>query len=130
MISGVKLNTEPNTPNSLTEEDQIIQMEIDVDIQVAVISPENFLEHMLAHDVAFKFLKTIRSSPAFWQQKQKEFMSMIRQLRCPTLYLTLSVADTKWPKLLIILKEILDNERLSTDIVQDLQWSELAELIK
>ena len=64
---------------------------------------------MIAHDDAFKFQKTIRSSPAFWQQKQKELMSMIGQLGCPTFFLTLSSAETKWPELLRIMKEILDS---------------------
>ena len=85
---------------------------------------------MIAHDDAFKFLKTIRSSPAFWQQKQKELMSMIRQLGCPTFFLTLSAAETKWPELLRILKEILDDVKLSTDGALELQWNERAELIR
>ena len=84
---------------------------------------------MIAHDDAFKFLKTIRSSPAFWQQKQNELMSMIRQLRCPTFFLTLSAAETKWPELLRILKEILDDVKFLTDAVLELQWNERAELI-
>ena len=85
---------------------------------------------MIAHDDAFKFLKTILSSPAFWQQKQKELMCMIRQLGCPTFFLTLSVAETKWPELLRILKEILDGDELSTDTVLDIQWNERAQLIR
>ena len=85
---------------------------------------------MIAHDNAFKFLKTIRSSPAFWLQKQKELMSMIRQLGCPTFFLTFSAAETKWPELLLILKEILDNEELTTDAELELQWNERAELIR
>ena len=85
---------------------------------------------MIAHDDAFKFLKTIRSSPAFCQQKQKELMSMIRQLGCPTFFLTLSAAETKWPELLLILKEILDDYELTTDAVLELQWNERAELIR
>ena len=84
---------------------------------------------MIAHDDAFKFQKTIRSSPAFWQ-KQKELMSMIRQLGCPTFFLTLSAAETKWPKLLRIMKEIFDDVKLPTDAVPELQWNERAELIR
>ena len=85
---------------------------------------------MIAHDDAFKFLKTILSSPAFRQQKQKELMSMIRQLGCPTFFLTLSEVETKWPELPRILKEILDDIKLPTDAVLELQWNERAELIR
>ena len=99
-------------------------------VTVSDILNDESLEKMIAHDDAFKFLKTIRSSPAFWQQKQKELMCMIRQLGCPTFFLTLSAAETRWPELLRILKEILDGDELSTDTVLDLQWNERAQLIR
>ena len=54
---------------------------------------------------------------------------MIRQLGCPTFFLTLSAAETKWPELLRILKEILEDVKLPTDAVMELQWNERAELI-
>ena len=71
-----------------------------------VLNDDN-LERMIENESAFKFLKTKRSTPAFWKQKQKELMSMMRQLGCPTFFLTLSAAETKWPELLKILEEIL-----------------------
>ena len=94
-----------------------------------VLNDEN-LERMVEEDEAFKFLKTVLSSPAFWQQKQRELMSMIRQLGCPTFFLTLSAAETKWPELLSILKHILDGVRLSGEEVLEFQWSERADLIR
>ena len=101
-----------------------------VRLTVSDILNDDSLEKMISHDDAFKFLKTIRSSPAFWQQKQKELMSMIRQLGCPTFFLTLSAAETKWPELVRILKEILDGDELPTDTVLELQWNVRAELIR
>ena len=79
------------------------------------------VERMVKDDEAFKFLKQVRSSPAFWQQKQRELMSMIRQLGCPTFFLTLSAAETKWLELLRILKQILDDVRLSVEEVLEFQ---------
>ena len=58
-------------------------------VTVSDILNDESLDKMIAHDDAFKFVKTIRSSPAFWQQKQKELMFMIRQLGCPTFFLRL-----------------------------------------
>ena len=55
---------------------------------------------------------------------------MIRQLGCPTFFLTISAAETKWPELLLILKEILADDELTTDAVLELQWNERAELIR
>ena len=42
-----------------------------------VLNKEN-LERMVEDDEVFKFLKTVRSAPAFWQQKQRELMSVPR----------------------------------------------------
>ncbi len=72
-----------------------------------ILNNEN-MEKMKESDEAFRFLKTVRATPSFWQQKQKELMSTIRQLGCPTFFLTLSAAETKWSELLRILKQILD----------------------
>ena len=55
-----------------------------------VLNDEN-LERMVEDDEGFKFLKTVRSSPAFWQQKQRELMSKIRQLGCHTFFLRLDL---------------------------------------
>ena len=97
---------------------------------VSDVLDDDNLEKLIEKDEAFKFLKTIRSTPAFWQQKQKELMGMMRQLGCPTFFLTLSAAETKWPELLHILKEILDGDKLSDDEIIELQWSERADLIR
>ena len=78
-------------------------------VTVSDILNDVSLDKMIAHDDAFQILKDYPASPALWQQKQKELMSMIRQLGCSTFFLTLSAAETKWPELLRILKEILDD---------------------
>ena len=88
------------------------------------------MEKMVENDETFNFLKTIRSSPAFWHQKQRELMFMIRHLGCPMFFLTLSAAETEWTKLLQILKQVLDNLSLSTEQVLEFQWSERADLIR
>ena len=94
-----------------------------------VLNSDN-VERMIENDEAFRFLKNVRATPSFWQQKQKELMSMIRQLGCPTFFLTLSAAETKWSELLSILKQILDGVELSVEEVLEFQWSDRAELIR
>ena len=99
-------------------------------ITVSDILNNDNLERMVEDDEAFKFLKTVRSSPAFWQQKQRELMSMIIQLGCTMFFLTLSAAEIKWIELLRILKQILDDVKLSVKEVLEFQWSERADLIR
>ena len=50
--------------------------------------------------MAMKFFKNVRSSPPYFESKKKELMAMIRQLGIPTLFISLSAADTKWTQLL------------------------------
>ena len=57
-------------------------------------------------------------------------MSMIRQLGCPTFFLTLSAAETNWTELLKILKQILDDVNLSVEEILEFQWSERADVIR
>ncbi len=48
-------------------------------------------------------LRTIRSSPQFWQWKKMELYAMIRQLGCPSLFMTFSPAECDWLELIVIL---------------------------
>ena len=99
-------------------------------VTVSDILNDEMLDNMITHDDAFKFLMTNRCSPAFWQQKQKELISMIRQLGCPTFFLTSSAAETKYPELLHILRGIVDDDKLSIDGIIKLQRNERAEFIR
>ena len=55
------------------------------------------LHQLIQKDHAFKFLKNVRGSPAYFQQTFYDLLAMIRQLDIPTWFLTLSAADMKWP---------------------------------
>ena len=66
----------------------------------------------------------------FLPTEQKEQISMIKQLGCPTLCLTLSAVRNKWTELLRILKGILDDVNLSTDASLELQCNGRAQLIR
>ncbi|XP_026470005.1 uncharacterized protein LOC113373956 [Ctenocephalides felis] len=60
----------------------------------------NFINDLVKFDDGYRFLKNIRSSPAFWEDKKKKLLAMIRQLGRPTFFLTLSAAESQWPELL------------------------------
>ena len=53
-------------------------------------------EHV-RNDKAYKFLRNVRGSPAYYQQTFYDLLAMIRQLGTPTWFLTLSAADMRWP---------------------------------
>lgn len=55
---------------------------------------------------------------------------MIRQLGIPTLFITLSAAEIKWPELIVILKGILENEEINEQVAEDMNWESKASLIR
>ena len=58
------------------------------------------IQSLLKKDKAYTFLKNIRCSPPYWQKMFYELLAMIRTLRIPTWFLTLSAADMKWPEVI------------------------------
>ena len=52
---------------------------------------------MIQKDCAYRFLKNVRGSPAYFQTVMYDVLGMIRQLGMPTWFLTLSAADVQWP---------------------------------
>ena len=54
------------------------------------------LTNMISNDKAYKFLKDIRGTPAYWSQAQHHMMGMLRQRGKATWFLTLWAADMKW----------------------------------
>ena len=61
------------------------------------------------------FLRTIRSSPQFWEWKKSEINAMIRQLGCPTFFITFSPAEIDWLELIVILFKVLLNQIITID---------------
>ena len=54
---------------------------------------------LLMKDDAYRFLRSIRGSPPYWQQVMLKLISAIKQLKIFTLFLTLSAADLRWQTL-------------------------------
>jgi len=55
------------------------------------------VQQMIRSDEAYKFLKNVRGSLAYFQRVMYDVLAMIRQLGLPTWFLTLSAADMQWP---------------------------------
>ncbi|XP_026475405.1 uncharacterized protein LOC113380264 [Ctenocephalides felis] len=78
---------------------------------VSDVQNKNFLNSLIEFDDGYRLLKNLRSSPAFWQDKKKKLLAMIRQLGRPTLFLTLSAAESHWPELLKMLMKYSNFDR-------------------
>ena len=90
----------------------------------------DYVNGLIHGDDAFTFLRYDRSSPAFWELKKKEVMAMIRQLGCPTIFLTLSAAETKWSELIVILAQVLGNKVITLEEAEDISYENKCNLIR
>ena len=49
------------------------------------------LEQLVRNEQAYKFLKNVRGSPAYWQDQLYDVLAMLQTLGFPTWFLTLSL---------------------------------------
>ena len=81
------------------------------------------LNQLVQKDHAYRLLKEVRGTPAYWQKVHYEVLAMIRQLGIPTWFLTLSAADMKWPEVIQIIARQYGTF-LSEEEVSNLSWEE------
>ena len=78
---------------------------------------------MIRTDTAFKFLKNVRGSPAYWKTVLLDLLAMVRQLGMPTWFLTLSAADMQWPEVIQSISHQY-GKVLTADNVKNMPWVE------
>ena len=86
-------------------------------------------DNIVKLDDGYQIFKNIRSSPPYFENKKKNLMAMIRQLGIPTLFISLSAADTKWTDLLSSIKTLLTNKLCTNEEIEQMSWSEKCSLI-
>ena len=57
------------------------------------------VQQLVRNEQAYKFLKNVRGSPAYWQNELYDVLAMLCRLGIPTWFLTLSAADLHWPEI-------------------------------
>lgn len=100
------------------------------EVTVSQVTNETYINNMIQHDDAYKLLERLPTSPAYWKREGREIRGMIRQLGIPTFFITLSSAETKWGDLLRILKKVNENIDISSELAQNLDFVEKANLIR
>ena len=65
-----------------------------------MLQDSNVVKRLVKTEQAYKFLKNIRGSPAYWQNELYEVLAMLRTLGIPTWFMTLSAADLHWMEML------------------------------
>ena len=80
-------------------------------------------------DEGYYIFHTIRNSPAYFETKKKDVMAMVGQLGIPTIFFSLSAADTRWSNLLISLGKLLDNITYTQCDIDKMTWEQKCRMI-
>ena len=86
-------------------------------------------EKIVKYDDGYRIFKNIRSSPPYFEHKRKDLMAMIRQLGIPTLFISLSAADTKWLELLQSIYKLTNKKNITHEQLEKMPWNEKCNLI-
>ncbi len=70
-------------------------------------------------DEGYYIFRTIRNSPPYFDKLKKESLAMIRQLGLPTIFFSLSAADTSWIPLIQSLSQTIDKKVLTEQYIQN-----------
>ena len=86
-------------------------------------------ENLTRYNRSYEVFKTVRGTSMYYEQSKKNLMAMLRQLGCPTLFLTLSCAEYEWLTLLKEIVETVERRKVSQDYIENLPAKEKNRLI-
>ena len=69
-------------------------------VTAGILCNPEALQQLVRTEQAYKFLKNIRGSPAYWQNELYDVLAMLHKLGIPIWFLTLSAADLHWPEMI------------------------------
>ena len=86
------------------------------------------LQNLISQDQAYLFLRQIPGTPPYWQNFMYEVVAMVKQLGIPTLFMTLSCADLRWPELFQIIART-QGKNLTNEQVDALSYDERCSML-
>ena len=99
-------------------------------INAGKIRDKSYIDQLSLHDEGYRILKCERNSPSFWEEKKKELFAMVKQLGCPTIFLTLSAAETHWFPLIKHLEKTINKRDISEEDFQIMSFPQKCELLR
>lgn len=90
----------------------------------------NFINNAITSDIAYRFANTVTGTPAYWEKQKKHVLAMIRQFGFFDIFVTISMAETHWLELLVILKQTVDSEVINNEDASDMDFAEKCRLIQ
>ena len=81
-------------------------------------------------DEGYRIFRDVRNSPPYFEHKKKEVNAMVRQLGYPTLFFSLSSADTRWDPLIHTLGLLVDKQDYSDHYIKaEMSFQDKARLV-
>ena len=84
---------------------------------------------LVRYNRSFQVFKTLRGSQMYFEESKKHVMAMLRQLGCPSLFLTLSSAEFDWKELLKEIAETVYRRSFTEQEIEELSSKERNKLI-
>ena len=69
-------------------------------VTAGVLCNPNSVKQLFRTEQAYKFLRNVHGSPAYWQNELYDVLMMMCSLGISTWFLTLSAADLHWPEII------------------------------
>ena len=90
-------------------------------VTAGMLQNTSTVKNLLYHGQAYKFLQTVRGTPAYWAHMMLENLAMLKQLGVPTFFFTVSANDYHWPEIIqTIAKQY--GESFTSDEVLSMSW--------
>ena len=86
-------------------------------------------ENLSRANRTFEVFKTMRGTSMYYEESKKNLFAMLRQLGCPNLFFTMSMAEFKWDELLKEILETVYRRKFSDEEVAALNQTERNRLI-
>ena len=90
---------------------------------------DTFVQKFGNLDEGYKTFKNVRTTPAYWQAAKKDLFAMIRMLRIPTWFHSVSCAETRCIFLFKILGLTVDAKTYAEENIEALTWEEKCRLV-
>ena len=86
-------------------------------------------EDLSRYNRSFEVFASVRGTASYYEKSKKNLMALLRQLGCPTVFLTLSCAEYDWPSLLKEIAETVYRRNFTFEEIEEMTIQEKNRLI-
>ena len=100
------------------------------DVRAKHILDDQSRAQVVRLDEGYYIFRNLRNSPAYLEKRKKDAFAMIRQIGFPSLFISLSAAETKWPELLRAVGQLNDKKTYSDKEIAQMDTQKIFGLIQ